>query len=477
MLRIQRNPKVQFLGERLFYSMLKPFTLVATVAAILWFSGLNHFVSAQPPEAGAGTGESQTGHEGHDHGTETASDGPTSFDPAQMTEDELLKMFRSQVDEQTYKLGQEALERFKSQSEELKKVVTEMRVVHTKIRNHIIDDQPRYIELRDQSRKQIGKTYRAALDLLDFMPHASAMQFVNTMIQQRMQYGVYDAETKEGAAKLLDYNASYVHLALATARAATMTGDFVTAQRVYEKLDPEKEMEDLDRRLFATQEELKEQFQIEQALRDNDPDDLPKVRLKTTRGDILVELYINEAPSTVANFIRLVEEGFYDGLDFFQVVDHVLAITGDPLGDGSSIPEKFLQDEDKRDTVRMPLYGSLVMAKLPVPNTKDFVPNSAGTQFAILFSPLPHISHSQTIFGRVIEGFDVLGSLERMDPTKEKKKNEIAYPPDRIVEATVINRPDTLPEIKYVDPTAGRSATVPANPDLPPLNLGAPATR
>lgn len=406
-------------------------------------------------------------HEGHDHG-----ESPETFDPSKMTEAELLEAMKAQFGQDVYERGVKALETYKEKTESLRKTVTEMRLAHTKIRNGLLDDESQYSDLRNAARQEIRASYRAALDVLEYMPYGNAMQFVNTMIQNRMKHGVYDAETKEGAAKLLDYHATYVHLAQAAARSATMTGDFATAERIYEKLDPEKEMEDLDRRFAATMAELKEQYEAEQILLDSDPADLPKVRLETTRGDILIELYINEAPSTASNFIRLVEDGFYDGLDFFQVVDDVLAITGDPLGDGSSIPDKFIADEEGRPTIRMPLYGSLVAAKLPVPDSRDFIPNSAGTQFAILFSPLPHIARSQTIFGRVIEGFDVIGSFQRVDPSKPKKKNEIAFPPDRIIQATVINRPEQLPEVNYVDPTAGASAPVANMPELPPLDLG-----
>ena len=97
-------------------------------------------------------------------------------------------------------------------------------------------------------------------------------------------------------------------------------------------------------------------------------------------------------------------------------------MTGDPLGDGSSRPDRYLADEHGRPGARMPLSGSLVMAKLPIPNTREFVPNSAGTQFAIMYYPFPLISEQRTVFGRVIDGLDVVGSLRRVDPTKKERK-------------------------------------------------------
>ncbi|MEM6468910.1 MAG: peptidylprolyl isomerase, partial [Planctomycetota bacterium] len=212
----------------------------------------------------------------------------------------------------------------------------------------------------------------------------------------------------------------------------------------------EEEIEDIDKALMGQFNQIEKQYEIEQELISKDPEDLPRVRFTTTRGDFVVELFINEAPSTAAHFIDLVESGFYDGCDFFQVIEGLLALTGDPLGDGSSTPDRFIMDEHDRSVIRMPLAGSLIMAKMPIPGTPEFVANSAGTQFAILYRPVPNVIDQQTVFGRVVEGRSVVGAFRRVDPNKEKKKGEIQLPPDRIIEAEVINRPEELPEVIYV---------------------------
>ncbi len=179
-------------------------------------------------------------------------------------------------------------------------------------------------------------------------------------------------------------------------------------------------------------------------------DRLPRVKLETTQGDVVVELFLDQAPTTVANFIRLVEEGFYDELDFYQVIDHVLALTGDPNGDGSGNSGKFIKDEHDREDSRHAFRGSLLMAKIPEEASGEFVPNSASSQFSILLLPIASASDQQTVFGRVMEGMDVVSRLRRVDPNKEKEKDEIVLPADRIIEATVIRRPETLPEPEYV---------------------------
>ena len=93
------------------------------------------------------------------------------------------------------------------------------------------------------------------------------------------------------------------------------------------------------------------------------------------------------------------------------------------------------------------------MAKIPMPDdSKSFIPNSASSQFAILLLPILTASEQQTVFGTVIEGMDVVSRLRRVDPYKEKKTGEVLYPPDSIIEATVLRRPEVLPEPEYVRP-------------------------
>jgi peptidylprolyl isomerase len=91
------------------------------------------------------------------------------------------------------------------------------------------------------------------------------------------------------------------------------------------------------------------------------------------------------------------------------------------------------------------------MAKLPTDQAGEFVPDSASSQFAILFLPIISVADQQTVFGRVIEGMDAISRLRRVDPNKKKEKGQIVLPPDRVIEATVIRRPETLPEPQYLD--------------------------
>jgi peptidylprolyl isomerase len=356
------------------------------------------------------------------------------------------------------KAMEQAAAEFDRRRSELAKVLIDMRLTHTLYLN---DEErnpsaaEKYRSLRNRARALMNQTFDAALALFRYRGDQPASTFLVTLIQHREERDIYDAATMEAGARLIDYaNVRYVYVFLATARSAVVSGNFDLARRLYESLDYEKDLEDIDRRLMARGELIKQQYLREQEVLDKQAADvqLPLVKLVTTQGEVLLELFIDQAPSTVANFVKLVEDGFYEGLDFYQVVDHLLALTGDENNDGTGVPGKFIIDEHGRPDVRAPLRGSLVMAKMPIGDTGKFVANSASTQFAILYLPIPTVTEEQTVFGRVIEGMDVIGSLRRVDPNKKKEKGELILPPDRILSAEVIQRPEKMPEIIYAQP-------------------------
>ena len=396
---------------------------------------------------------------------ETAGMSPMTRMTGELPEDakpadpaETIQAFKDAVDDEVVLAeGLETVKTFDSKAAEFTQSMIEMRSLYLEYANGNPTNRSKtkYLEARNQSRLKMNETYDAALDVLRFMPHPVAARFVVTTLLYRTQRSIYDVGTLEGSARLLDAGVRLRYVAQSAARSGMVAGDFDLARRVYEKLG-EEELEDIDRRMIALVDQIEKQFEIEVGLREKQGE-LPQVKFTTTRGDFIAELYIDEAPSTVAHFIALVDSGFYDGLDFFQVVNDMLALTGDPVGDGTSAPDQYIADEHERQAIRMPLRGSLVMAKLPIPGTPDFVPNSAGTQFAILFLPLPSVTTQQTVFGRVVEGMDVLGELRRVDPNKKKKKNELVLPPDRIISAEILRRPETLPEVQYVEPSGAMS--------------------
>jgi cyclophilin family peptidyl-prolyl cis-trans isomerase len=186
-------------------------------------------------------------------------------------------------------------------------------------------------------------------------------------------------------------------------------------------------------------DEYKTLWEEEQKFRakEEEVDDLPRVKLTTSKGEIVVELFENEAPNTVANFITLVEDEFYNGLAFHRVLPHFMAQGGDPNGDGSGGPGYEIPCECYQENARMHFRGSLSMAHAG----RD----TGGSQFFLTFLPTAHLNQKHTVFGRVIEGFDVLDQIQRRNP-------EEASPPapDKIVKAEVLRKRDHEYVVKKV---------------------------
>lgn len=171
-------------------------------------------------------------------------------------------------------------------------------------------------------------------------------------------------------------------------------------------------------------------------------DDLPRIKITTSAGDVVVELFENEAPNTVANFIALVEKGFYDGTPFHRVIGGFMAQGGDPTGTGSGGPGHAIACECAAPGARKHFLGTLSMAHAG----KD----SGGSQFFLTFRPTDHLDGKHTVFGRVIDGFDVLPRLMR---TQDEQGRPVpGVKPDRIVKAEVVRKrnhpyePKTLPD-------------------------------
>ncbi len=181
-----------------------------------------------------------------------------------------------------------------------------------------------------------------------------------------------------------------------------------------------------EKKWWAEEEKLRQQ---ETSRSKDDPKALPQVLLKTTKGDIVIELFEDQAPNTVANFIHLVEQGFYDRLSFHRVIPGFVAQGGDPNGDGTGGPGYTIPDEHHRKDARRHYWGSVAMAKTERPH-------SAGSQFYIALKRLPHLDGQHTVFGRVIRGMDVVLRLNPHNPQESRNQG----PPDRILQARVIRK-------------------------------------
>jgi cyclophilin family peptidyl-prolyl cis-trans isomerase len=134
-------------------------------------------------------------------------------------------------------------------------------------------------------------------------------------------------------------------------------------------------------------------------------------RFKTQRGEFSVELFATDAPLTVENFVNLARSGFYDGTTFHRVIPGFMAQGGDPTGTGRGGPGYSFGDEFD-PSLRHDGPGVLSMANAG--------PNTNRSQFFITFGPTPHLDGRHSVFGRVVEGMDVVNSLRERDPDRDR---------------------------------------------------------
>ena len=138
-----------------------------------------------------------------------------------------------------------------------------------------------------------------------------------------------------------------------------------------------------------------------------DPAKRYSATIATERGDIVVELYADKVPVTVNNFVVLTRDGYYDGVTFHRVIANFMAQTGDPTGSGRGGPGYKFSDEFE-PSLRHDGPGVLSMANAG--------PGTNGSQFFITHKATPHLDGKHAVFGRVVEGMDVVYSIPERDP-------------------------------------------------------------
>ena len=154
----------------------------------------------------------------------------------------------------------------------------------------------------------------------------------------------------------------------------------------------------------------------------------PQVRLETTAGDILVELWPDVAPKHSENFLKLSRDGFYDGLTFHRVIPGFVIQGGCPRGDGTGGPGWQVKAEFNE---RRHEKGVLSMAR-----SAD--PDSAGSQFFVCLSRehCQHLDRQYTAFGKVLEGIEAVDAIAAT-PLVDARSGRPVDPP-RILKATVL---------------------------------------
>ncbi|NLN05101.1 MAG: peptidylprolyl isomerase [Clostridiaceae bacterium] len=132
---------------------------------------------------------------------------------------------------------------------------------------------------------------------------------------------------------------------------------------------------------------------------------------------IEIELYMDIDPITVANFVKLAEEGFYNGLIFHRVIKGFMIQGGCPYGTGTGGPGYTIKGEFDSNGFRNPLKhtrGGISMARA-------FDPNSAGSQFFIMHKDAPHLDGNYAAFGKVVKGMEVVDRIAETETDMRDK--------------------------------------------------------
>ncbi|MFN3267152.1 MAG: peptidylprolyl isomerase [Deinococcales bacterium] len=149
--------------------------------------------------------------------------------------------------------------------------------------------------------------------------------------------------------------------------------------------------------------------------------------LETSKGRMVLELYAEKTPKTVNSFVWLLRHKFYDGIVFHRVLDGFMAQTGDPTGTGRGGPGYRFADEFAPGLSHND-KGILSMANAG--------PGTNGSQIFITFAPTQGLDGRHAVFGKVVEGLDVLDKLQRIDP----QRPSFGIQPDKIERAYVVEK-------------------------------------
>ncbi|HJS29645.1 MAG TPA: peptidylprolyl isomerase [Anaerolineales bacterium] len=150
--------------------------------------------------------------------------------------------------------------------------------------------------------------------------------------------------------------------------------------------------------------------------------------IRTDKGDVTIDLYAANVPVTVNNFVFLAEQGFYDDTIFHRVIPDFVAQGGDPTGTGRGGPGYSFNDE---------IDTSLKHNQAGILSMANAGPDTNGSQFFITYAPTPWLDGRHSVFGRVVDGMDVVSSFPARNPDQPE------YPGVRIHSVTIVkNTPD-----------------------------------
>lgn len=342
--------------------------------------------------------------------------------------------------------GQSELQaKFDAVFEQWKKVLGDMRMLRAE--SELAEDaelsqmQAEYDALIQQGEDLIPQLRDAAIAILRAAPNENRQisSWLTTIVSDYVTGDRYE-EALPAVQALIDGNSENPEIYNNAGIIAFVMNDYDAAGEYFEKAAAAGVLTGQSQQMMSELENYRRYWEREKRLRDEadaltGDERLPRVKIETNKGSIVVELFEDEAPETVGNFIHLVESGFYDGLTFHRVLPGFMAQGGCPEGDGRGGPGYQIYCECENPGHRKHFRGSLSMAHAG----RD----TGGSQFFLTFTQAPQLNGDHTVFGRVVEGMDVLAKIRRRDPDKPA---ELALVPDKMLKVEVLNKRDHVYE-------------------------------
>lgn len=219
--------------------------------------------------------------------------------------------------------------------------------------------------------------------------------------------------------------------------------DWELVTTAWNKLAERGKLPEVEQQMLASLPEVQSSWEQELIRRKEDEEkNNPRVEILTSKGIIEVELFEDDAPESVASFIYLVENGYYNRKPFFLVRRHFVAQTGCEKGDGKGNAGYTIRFEGDAPTFRRHFRGSLAVPLGVDEDTQEVNLKSGGAQFYIAFSPIPILDSRHTVFGRIVKNIEFLGLLKEVDLTDEEARKDPHLQPDRIISAKVLKKRD-----------------------------------
>jgi cyclophilin family peptidyl-prolyl cis-trans isomerase len=142
----------------------------------------------------------------------------------------------------------------------------------------------------------------------------------------------------------------------------------------------------------------------------------PKAVIETNQGMMVAELYVDKAPETAGNFIKLIEKGFYNGLTFHRVIPDFMIQGGCPQGTGTGGPGYKIRDEASALALKHDAAGILSMANAG--------PNTGGSQFFVTVAATPWLNGKHAVFGKVVQGAEIAIKISKLPTGSQDRPRE-----------------------------------------------------